>query len=64
MWTPDHQKAFEEIIKSLLMAPALSLLDLTKSFTLYVDVSQGSPEESLLRLFDLGKCQWLTYARS
>ena len=27
MWTPDHQKAFEEIKKALLMASALALSD-------------------------------------
>jgi hypothetical protein len=34
VWTPDHQKAFEEIKKVLLTAPALALPDLTKTFTL------------------------------
>lgn len=41
VWTPDHQKAFEEIKRALLMAPALALPDLTKPFTLYVDERDG-----------------------
>jgi hypothetical protein len=36
-WTSEHQKAFENIKKSLLTAPALALPDLTKPFILYVD---------------------------
>lgn len=34
--TPDHQKAFDEIKKALLLALALTLPGLTKPFTLYV----------------------------
>lgn len=41
MWTPDHQRAFEEIKRALLTAPALALPDLTKPFTLYVDEREG-----------------------
>lgn len=41
VWTPEHQKAFEGIKTSLLMAPALALPDLTKPFTLYVDERAG-----------------------
>jgi hypothetical protein len=62
MWTPDHQKAFEEIEKALLMAPALALPDLTKPFTLYVDERAGVTRR--VRLWDLGKGQWLTYPKS
>jgi hypothetical protein len=40
-WTPNHQRAFEEIKKALLSAPALALPDLTKPFTLYVDEKAG-----------------------
>lgn len=36
-WTSEHQKAFENIKKALLTAPALALPDLTKPFILYVD---------------------------
>ena len=39
--TPDHQKAFEEIKRALLTAPALALPDLTKPFPLYVDERAG-----------------------
>ena len=40
-WTPEHQKAFEEIKRALLTALALALPDLTKPFTLYVDERAG-----------------------
>lgn len=40
-WTPNHQKAFNEIKKALLSAPALALTYLTKPFTLYVDERAG-----------------------
>lgn len=40
-WTPDHQKAFDEIKKALLSAPALALPDSTKSFALYLDERAG-----------------------
>lgn len=36
-WTSEHQKAFENIKKALLTAPASALPDLTKPFILYVD---------------------------
>ena len=41
MRTPDHQKVFKEIKKTLLMVPALALPDLTKPFTLYEDQRAG-----------------------
>lgn len=41
VWTPEHQKAFEEIKAALLTAPALVLPDLTKPFTLYVNEHTG-----------------------
>ena len=40
-WTSEHQKAFENIKKALLTAPALALPDLTKPFILYVDERAG-----------------------
>lgn len=40
IWTPEHQKAFEDIERSLLMAQALALPDLTKPFTLYINEGQ------------------------
>ncbi|ERE83902.1 neutral cholesterol ester hydrolase 1-like protein [Cricetulus griseus] len=40
-WKEEHQKAFEKIKAALLTAPALTLPDLTKTFTLYVDERAG-----------------------
>lgn len=40
-WTSEHQKAFENIKKALLTAPASALPDLTKPFILYVDERAG-----------------------
>jgi hypothetical protein len=40
-WTLEHQRAFENIKKALLTAPALALPDLTKPFTLYVNERAG-----------------------
>lgn len=40
-WTSEHQKAFKDIKKALLMAPALALPDLTKPFTLYANERTG-----------------------
>jgi hypothetical protein len=63
-WTPDHQKAFEEINKALLMA-SLGLCLTQPSPSLFMwKREQGSPEESLFRLWDLKKGQWFTYPRS
>lgn len=40
-WTEEHQKAFDGIKKALLSAPALSLPNINKPFTLYVDEKAG-----------------------
>ncbi|MEJ1286835.1 hypothetical protein NN561_017847 [Cricetulus griseus] len=40
-WTEEHQRAFDKIKTALLTAPTLTLPDLTKSFTLYVDERAG-----------------------
>ncbi|XP_035296978.1 protein NYNRIN-like isoform X3 [Cricetulus griseus] len=40
-WTEEHQRAFDKIKTALLTAPALTLPDLTKPFTLYVDERAG-----------------------
>lgn len=47
MWTLDHQKAFEEIKRALLMAPALASPDLTQPFTLYVNERAGVARRAL-----------------
>ena len=59
VWTPDHQKAFEEIKKALLTA-SLGLCLTQPSPSLFMwKREQGSPEESLLRLWDLKKASGL-----
>lgn len=40
-WGQDQQWAFDKIKRALLLAPALSLPDVTKPFTLYVDENKG-----------------------
>ena len=40
-WTPEHQKAFEEVKKALVSSPALTLPDLTKPFIFYMDERAG-----------------------
>jgi hypothetical protein len=40
-WTEDHQSAFETLKKALLQAPALTLPDLNKPFTLYIEERNG-----------------------
>lgn len=40
-WGEDQQQAFDKINKALLLVPALSLPDVMKPFTLYVDDSKG-----------------------
>ncbi|XP_041911254.1 uncharacterized protein LOC121677231 [Arvicola amphibius] len=40
-WGEDQQKAYQEIKRALLTAPALGLPDLTKPFELFVDEKQG-----------------------
>nr|XP_042126527.1 uncharacterized mitochondrial protein AtMg00860-like isoform X3 [Peromyscus maniculatus bairdii] len=40
-WEEEHQKAFQQIKKALLEAPALGLPDLTKPFELFVDENSG-----------------------
>lgn len=40
-WKEEQQQAFDNIKKALLSAPALSLPDMTKPFTLYVDENKG-----------------------
>ncbi|WVZ70752.1 hypothetical protein U9M48_019394 [Paspalum notatum var. saurae] len=39
-WTKERQAAFDELKKRLTTAPVLTLLDLTKSFTVYCDASK------------------------
>ena len=39
-WTPECQKSFRELKKSLMMAPALGLPDLTKPLELFVHERQ------------------------
>jgi hypothetical protein len=64
VWTPDLQKAFKEIKNTLLIASfGLCLTHPNPSLFMWKR-EQGSPEESLLRLWDLKKGQWLTYPRS
>ena len=41
VWGPDQQKAFDNIKRALLSAPALALPDVEKPFTLYVDEKNG-----------------------
>ncbi|XP_052018559.1 uncharacterized protein LOC127668804 isoform X2 [Apodemus sylvaticus] len=55
-WTPEHLKAFKEIKKALLSAPALALPDLTKPFTLYVDNRAGVARGVLTQT--LGPWKW------
>lgn len=40
-WGEDQQRAFDKIKRALLSAPALSLPNVTKPFTLYVDENKG-----------------------
>ncbi|WVZ97800.1 LOW QUALITY PROTEIN: hypothetical protein U9M48_043312 [Paspalum notatum var. saurae] len=40
IWTKERQAAFDELKKRLTTAPVLTLLDLTKSFTVYCDASK------------------------
>ncbi|MEJ1287967.1 hypothetical protein NN561_018994 [Cricetulus griseus] len=40
-WEKEHQKAFDDIKRALLSAPALSLPNINKPFTLYVDEKAG-----------------------
>ncbi|KAK1334887.1 hypothetical protein QTO34_004458 [Cnephaeus nilssonii] len=40
-WGEEQQKAFQEIKKALLSAPALSLPNVEKPFTLYIDEKRG-----------------------
>lgn len=40
-WEEKHRKAFQQIKKALLEAPALGLPDLTKPFELFVDENSG-----------------------
>ncbi|MEJ1282016.1 hypothetical protein NN561_012968 [Cricetulus griseus] len=40
-WTKEHQRVFDKIKTALLTAPELTLPDLTKLFTLYVDEQAG-----------------------
>lgn len=40
-WGPEQQKAYQQIKRALLTAPALGLPDLTKPFDLFVDERQG-----------------------
>lgn len=40
-WGKDQQQAFDDIKRALLLAPALGLPDVTKSFCLYVDENGG-----------------------
>ncbi|WVZ70514.1 hypothetical protein U9M48_019175 [Paspalum notatum var. saurae] len=40
IWTKERQAAFDELKKRLTIAPVLTLPDLTKSFTVYCDVSK------------------------
>ncbi|WVZ73566.1 LOW QUALITY PROTEIN: hypothetical protein U9M48_021855, partial [Paspalum notatum var. saurae] len=40
IWTKERQAAFHELKKRLTTAPVLTLLDLTKSFTVYCDASK------------------------
>jgi hypothetical protein len=65
VWTPDHQKVFEEIKKALLTAPALALSDLTKPYTLYVDERAGIVRGVLTQTLGPWKRpEVLTYPRS
>jgi ribonuclease HI len=40
-WTQDHQSAFETLKKALLQAQALTMPDLNKPFTLYIEEGNG-----------------------
>ncbi|KAK1343672.1 hypothetical protein QTO34_014225 [Cnephaeus nilssonii] len=40
-WTEVEQRAFEELKKALVSAPALALLDVTKPFHIYVSEVRG-----------------------
>lgn len=41
LWTPDHGKAFDDIKRALLTAPALALPNVDKPFILYIEERKG-----------------------
>uniref|UniRef100_W5NLA8 Reverse transcriptase/retrotransposon-derived protein RNase H-like domain-containing protein n=1 Tax=Lepisosteus oculatus TaxID=7918 RepID=W5NLA8_LEPOC len=48
-WTPDGEKAFVDLKRALISAPALGLPDMTKGFTLTVDDRHGFYSAVLLQ---------------
>lgn len=59
-WTKDHQLAFDKLKQSQLLAPALGLPDVARSFYLYIDTNKGVGKGVLTQT--LGPWQWpITY---